>query len=875
VYGFEEFDLKKGSNRRCAENSPDNGGWSVVTTNRDGICFTGSGRDGYYHSCDKGGTNLKYGEGNGSKRGYLNGPDSDVEGRSWDQEVFVTRDMVRKTLDYSQCKTEDWIEGETEAIRGRYCARPMPAEGARCYGDRLQEWFTDGDKNTVKRIDKVLYLKKVSGTVNTYEVNYDHNSRTNWGCGHSTAGFFPLDTLNCERTANDMTFGRNGYYKWCNGNPCTGNNAGTDEELHNYGFSAAGSGEFKYDASKDDIFKFIGDDDMWIFIDGKLFENTNTGAHADLGGNHLAAPAVIKIQEYAQQEGWRDGTTHAINFFYVERQTDGSNLKLHMALTDLKPPRFGVPAIQKAETVKESDGSDYTRIYLNNKIDLEHIKRFIGSDQYPFIIHKSDGKEILAYKLDKIEYVKSEGSMQVYRIEGQVCEAPGVCGKTDTKNLFLNSGDWISFNVLRDDVSRDDGGDAGYWIDNNNFGLQDESWYIRAENNASNVAKTKVWGLNTTKLPPIDFTPDKPNTDPRKPDFNVDIWFTGNPDGGPKGGGLDGVPGGGEVPELNGSHAVNGGEMALQPGGTFPKIDQIWNPKTGQLEPLPNGKGNTQVHGFGVKGTPIPPNRAGELILTAYPEAGKKVNGMDYEDWMKNDTLQKLFGIPPQKYEVGGVTMPYGVANPMEQQPEGGFMFVKNGFPGESSVGGIQIAPTRCISEDRDTDKPKINCLSFSIPAKQPFQIAVTVYDQIGNFVTQYREQVSEQEFRSVVQAPTFMGLGGDINTSAGCRYTTDINDFGKQDVITINGYVKVNVNIYPFSADGRRFGNGVYLLKVDRVDMPYKGCVNMDGASNLSEEEFVRFHADTRFGWMRANSSNPNPKEEGSAGKKGLFKRR
>jgi fibro-slime domain-containing protein len=783
---------------------------------------------------------------------------------------------VQKRLDYSQCKAEDEIEGDTREIRGRYCARPMPANG-RCYGEYLQDWFTDGGQ--AKRINDVLPLNKI-GEPNLYRIDYDYNTKTDWGAGYTTRGYFPLDKYEKD---GDMTYGRQNYDKWCtNGTngpnrPCTDSD-GSDAIKHNYGFTLAGSGEFKYDETKADMFKFIGDDDMWIFLDGELFEDEETGAHADLGGNHLAAPAVIDVQRYAKLKGWPNGSMHAINFFYVERQTDGSNLMLQMSLTDLKPPRFGVPSIQKAETVKELDGSDYTRIYLNTKIDLNHIKQFIGSDQYPIIIHKAGERDILAYKLESIEYVKSEGSMQVYIIKGQVCESKGVCGKTDEKNLILNSGDSLSFNVLQEDLSRGDDGDAGYWNDKG-FGLPDEGWYIRADGNATNVAKTKVWAINKTDLPPIDFTPDKPNTDPRKPDFNVDIWFTGNPDAGPGGGGLDGVPGGGILPGFN--DAANGGTFPLKGsqlagGGDFPSINQIYNPKTGQLEDLPNGKGNQTVHGFGVKGTPIPPQRAGELILTAYPRAGQPVtttfNGttitIPYEEWITNDSLQKLFGIPPAKYQ----DMPFGVANPMEQQPEGGFMFVKNGFPGESSVGGIQVAPTRCISEDRDTDKPKINCLSFSIPAKQPFQIAVTVYDQLGNFVTQYREQVSEQEFRSVVQAPTFMGLGAGLG-NGDCKLPASNNDFGRPDILTINGYVKVNVNIYPFSADGRRFGNGVYLLKVDRVDLPYAGCMNFDGVSDLVENQFIRYHADTRFGWMRANSSKKD--ESATASKKGLFKRR
>ena len=109
------------------------------------------------------------------------------------------------------------------------------------------------------------------------------------------------------------------------------------------------------------------------------------------------------------------------------------------------------------------------------------------------------------------------------------------------------------------------------------------------------------------------------------------------------------------------------------------------------------------------------------------------------------------------------------------------FISVENGFPGESSVAGIQVAPARCI-QDGDPERPSINCLNFIMIASQPFSITLSVYDQLGRVVTQYSETVSEQEFRSVVQGPTFMPYSGAnmINASADCRMPVGPNDFGK-----------------------------------------------------------------------------------------------
>jgi len=250
------------------------------------------------------------------------------------------------------------------------------------------------------------------------------------------------------------------------------------------------------------------------------------------------------------------------------------------------------------------------------------------------------------------------------------------------------------------------------------------------------------------------------------------------------------------------------------------------------------------------RGKPIPPNKAGELILTAYPNSAGNVNGMLYSEWLENYSLQKLFGLPP---EALSKEESFGIADPAVQTKEGGYIFVKNGFPGESSVSGkIKAAPTRCISDKSET-KPRINCLSFSLSAKQPFQIAVTVYDQHGNFITQYREAVNEKEFRNIVQGPNYVeGSGAEIIAhSDDCIAPTSAN-YGEPNVSTINGFVKVNVNIYPFYADGRSFGNGVYILKIAKVDLPYEGCINLSGTAVKTTLPFMRNHSELKMGWMR-----------------------
>jgi len=713
----------------------------------------------------------------------------------------ATKGMVQQKLfyDIGGCG-EDIVgnAGDPDYIRYRYCSRPMPVSPApakMCYGEHLDTWYTNGSYTKV--INEILTLTRNRDGL--YEID--------------TVGYFPLD-----KYPDSETFGRQ--------------NRDDKNDRHNFGFTVAGSAEFKYVEGSRDNFAFRGDDDMWVFIDGLLV--------IDLGGVHQAVRGSFTIDSIAKARGWAPNSMHTINFFYAERQTVASNLRLTLALSDISPPRFGAPHIIKAETTTGPGGTSETMIWVNTRLDLASIDSIVKSGNFPIIVKKSDPSKrdsVNGYKLSSIEAKGVDGSNgYVYIITGSVCE-----GKNDNKCILaIGSGDSLSFNVKYDDLR-----EAGS-TDTRNVTLTSKL-YVKS---ISGIEATKVyWGYNSTQTPPIVFVPVPGDKNPVKPDFAGE-WFTGDPS--------------------DGNCSLCG---RLPENGNFPNINQIWDPEApgtdgGKGAMVSSSNTNTTVRGFGKTGTPIPPNRAGELVLTAFPNASGTVrtNGttMTYEAWLKDEEMQKLFGLPPKKSDAG----PYGIADPKKQAEYGGYAFVKNGFPNESSVGSTgRIAPTRCIVSDSlsKDGKPRINCLNFSLLAKQPFQISVILYDQLGNFVTQYRETVNEKEFRSVVQGPNYpnstanpsgasekaevdrLSRGADDK----CKAPTTSN-FGKPDVLTTNGLVKVNVNIYPFSKDGRRFGNGVYIAKIDRVDLPYDGCVNNEGQVTPINADYIRYHAEQKFGWMR-----------------------
>jgi len=128
--------------------------------------------------------------------------------------------------------------------------------------------------------------------------------------------------------------------------------------------------------------------------------------------------------------GWEDNSSHAINFYYLDRQTDGSNLMLQISISNLSPARFGAPRILKAETIQ-----DKTLIYVNNKLDPESINKFVNNnEEFPILVNKQGEPNLFAYRLESISGPESAGSEGfIYTITGKVCEDRN-CEK---KNIYL------------------------------------------------------------------------------------------------------------------------------------------------------------------------------------------------------------------------------------------------------------------------------------------------------------------------------------------------------------------------------------------------------------------------------------------------------
>ncbi len=89
----------------------------------------------------------------------------------------------------------------------------------------------------------------------------------------------------------------------------------------NYHFTTHISTKFVYDESVDQIFKFTGDDDVWVFIDGRLA--------IDLGGLHGKQEQYLDLSRLDWVE---DGEEITLDVFHAERRFSGSNFRIETTL---------------------------------------------------------------------------------------------------------------------------------------------------------------------------------------------------------------------------------------------------------------------------------------------------------------------------------------------------------------------------------------------------------------------------------------------------------------------------------------------------------------------------------------------------------------
>jgi fibro-slime domain-containing protein len=207
---------------------------------------------------------------------------------------WLTKTQWKDSKNRNICWTlYDASKGDVAGVKG------ANSKGGVKNADSFNKWYNDTPGTNLSVPVTITLVKQDSGSyVFDDKIDPDYSGK---------GGFFPID---------EQLYGLSG------GSPA-----------HNFHFTFELHTTFVYHEGTGETFKFIGDDDVFVFINGKLV--------IDLGGIHSANDQFVSIDRL----GLVDGQEYPLDFFFAERHRTQSNCRIQ---TNLKLNSTAVPSVTAA-----------------------------------------------------------------------------------------------------------------------------------------------------------------------------------------------------------------------------------------------------------------------------------------------------------------------------------------------------------------------------------------------------------------------------------------------------------------------------------------------------------------------------------------------
>ena len=155
---------------------------------------------------------------------------------------------------------------------------------------------------------KPVYAGQTNNPTTTGKANFDQWYRDVPGVNQKDLLAIPLTNT----SGNVWTYDNSAFF------PIDGKLFGNEGNPHNFHFTFELHTKFVYQGGE--VFTFTGDDDLFVFVNGKL--------GIDLGGVHGAESGQIDLDAKSGELGINKGGTYALDFFFAERHTSESNFRI-------------------------------------------------------------------------------------------------------------------------------------------------------------------------------------------------------------------------------------------------------------------------------------------------------------------------------------------------------------------------------------------------------------------------------------------------------------------------------------------------------------------------------------------------------------------
>jgi fibro-slime domain-containing protein len=228
-----------------------------------------------------------------------------------------------------------WSQQKKEGY-GNDLQRPVYANGGHTLVSANNVGYDTSFKNVVVQ-DSLTFLY-VPGTDGVYQFQEPN--------------FFPLDNAGFQANGNppDPTISYNGQ-------PL--NRA---VNTHNYSFSMHLKRMFQYRSGL--TFNFEGDDDLWVFVNGKLV--------LDLGGVHGTTQGQFSLDGLTAQLGLVPGDSATLDVFYCERQAVGSDIRITTNIITARLVTLLLNMNPKVDTIPSGSFITYNAIVKDDTGGFRH-----------------------------------------------------------------------------------------------------------------------------------------------------------------------------------------------------------------------------------------------------------------------------------------------------------------------------------------------------------------------------------------------------------------------------------------------------------------------------------------------------------------------